>query len=132
MRKASRDDARRLRQTMTNAEVILWSVLRRRATGWKFRRQFIIGPYIADFACVAAKLVVEVDGATHGAEARDRDAVRTSWLQRQGWVVIRVGNMDVYRDLDGVWRTIVDGLGPPPSPAARGLPPQAGQESVGR
>jgi very-short-patch-repair endonuclease len=52
--------ARRLRQDMTTAETILWQSLRSRGFGWKFRRQVPIGPYVADFVCIAAKLIVEI------------------------------------------------------------------------
>jgi len=122
--------ARRLRQNMTGAEVVLWQHLRGKSTGWKFRRQYPIGPFIADFACVAARLVIEVDGATHGSDARERDASRTQFLSQQGWRIIRFTNPEIYSELDGVWRKIVEVLGPPPSPAARGLPPQAGEENT--
>jgi very-short-patch-repair endonuclease len=128
----SRKFARRLRKEMTAAEVILWAHIRRYATGWRFRRQHPIGPYVADFACVIAKLVVEVDGATHGADEASRDAVRTRHLEAQGWAIIRFSNTDIYRDLDGVWRKIVEVLGPSPAPIPRlrrVLPPQAGEEN---
>lgn len=131
----SRLHASRLRQNMTEAEVILWTFIRRRATGWRFRRQHPIGPYIADFTCVPAKLVVEVDGATHGSENRAYDEQRTRFMEARGWRVIRVSNLNIYENLDGVWRTIVDALGPPPAPIPRlrrVLPPQrAGEETSG-
>lgn len=104
----SAKQARTLRSNMTRAEVILWQCLRRRQLGgFRFRRQVPIGPYIADFACHEAKLVVEVDGATH-AESHDvkRDARRTVFLGQEGWHVHRVWNTDIYNDLRGV----LDGL----------------------
>ncbi len=127
----SRAFARDLRKNMTRAEVILWSMLRRKETGWRFRRQHPIGPYIADFACVAAKLVVEIDGVTHGSAAKPHDDARTRYLERAGWRVLRVGNTDVYRELEGVWRKIVEVLGPPPPPpcASRVPFPQPGEET---
>jgi very-short-patch-repair endonuclease len=96
--------ARRLRRQPTIAETKLWARLRRRALmGVKFRRQAVIGPYVADFAAFAERLVVEVDGGTHGRdEERARDRVRTAWLEREGWRVIRVRNEDVYRRMDAV------------------------------
>ena len=124
----SRKFARRLRKEMTDAEVILWAFIRRNATGWRFRRQHPIGPYVADFACIAARLVIEIDGATHGADAASYDAARTRHLEVAGWRVLRVGNLDVYRELDGVSRKIIDVLGTPPSPPSAVLPPQAGEE----
>ena len=65
----------------------MWALLRGRRLGVKFRRQHPIGPYVADFACVSARLVVEIDGDTHIAaydEHRDR------WLESRGWRVMRV------------------------------------------
>jgi very-short-patch-repair endonuclease len=107
--------ARSLRQNMTKAEVILWVHLRKRAMqGARVRRQHPIGPYIADFTCPAAKLVVEVDGATHSTtEELAYDARRTKYLEQQGWTVIRVSNTDIYENMDGVWRLIAARLAPP-------------------
>lgn len=115
--------ARALRQNMTRAEVILWMHLRRRALdGARFRRQHPIGPYIADFTCPAAKLIVEVDGATHSTpEELAYDARRTKYLEGEGWIVIRVSNSDIYNNIDGVWRTVAAQLAPPPR-VARHLP----------
>ena len=96
--------ARTLRKQMTNAETILWSRLRRGALGGhRFRKQHPVGPYIADFACVAAKLVVEVDGDTHGADAAVvYDCRRDVYMNGQGWRVLRVTNEDVFKRLDDV------------------------------
>lgn len=115
--------ARALRQNMTKAEVLLWLQLRRRAlNGARFRRQHPIGPYIADFTCPAARLVVEVDGATHSTrEELEYDARRTRYLESKGWTVIRVNNIDIYENMDGVWRMIAAQLAPPPRDA-RHLP----------
>ena len=98
-----------LRQRQTAAEARLWRVLRNgQLNGWKFRRQHPIGGANADFACVAAKLVVEVDGATHGAEAeRLRDERRTEALMRCGFEVLRIENVDVAENLEGVRETIL-------------------------
>lgn len=115
--------ARALRQNMTKAEVILWVNIRKRAlNGARFRRQHPVGPYIADFACPAARLVVEVDGATHSTpDELAYDARRTKYLEHQGWTVIRVNNSDVYENMDGVWRLIASRRAPPPRDA-RDLP----------
>jgi very-short-patch-repair endonuclease len=114
---------------MTEAEVALWTVLRRkRLNGRKFRRQHPIGPYIADFACVAAKLVVEVDGATHWTpDELVHDKRRTAFVEGQGWSVVRVTNLDVFENLNGVWLTIEREL--PPPAASPPPPPQAGEET---
>jgi very-short-patch-repair endonuclease len=113
----------RSRQSMTKAELLLWMQLRRRAlNGARFRRQHPVGPYIADFACPGARLIVEVDGATHWTpEQLAHDARRTRYLKQQGWTVIRVNNTDVYENMDGVWRTIAAQLAPP-ARCARDLP----------
>jgi very-short-patch-repair endonuclease len=115
--------ARALRQNMTKAEVFLWMNLRKRAlNGARFRRQHPIGPYIADFTCPAAKLIIEVDGATHSTpEELAYDARRTKYLENKGWTVIRVTNTDIYENMDGVWRAIAAQLAPP-SRFARHLP----------
>ncbi len=115
--------ARSLRQNMTKAEVILWMHLRKRAlNGARFRRQHPIGPYIADFTCPSAKLIVEVDGATHSTPGElAYDTRRTKYLEQQGWTVIRVNNTDIYENMDGVWRAIGVQLAPP-ARFARDLP----------
>jgi very-short-patch-repair endonuclease len=73
--------ARELRREMTTAEAMLWRGLRGRGVNAKFRRQMPIGIYVADFACVEAKLIVEIDGPAHaGAERQRRDEYRDAWL----------------------------------------------------
>ena len=101
--------AKSLRKDDTEAERRLWEELRgRRLNGFKFVRQLPIGPYFADFACRERKLVVEVDGATHGAESEMRhDERRTRFLEEQGWAVLRVGNLDVLTERNAVCDTIL-------------------------
>jgi very-short-patch-repair endonuclease len=82
---------RALRNNATREERKMWELLSRYRP--KFTRQLPIGPYIVDFACRQAKLVVEIDGGQH-AES-DRDIVRDQWLADQGWSVFRVWNSDV-------------------------------------
>jgi len=95
---------RLLRKNMTKAEVMLWSRLRGGSmNGLRFRRQHPIGPFIADFACIKAKLVVEVDGPSHWTEeGAAHDIRRTAFLRRSGWRQVRVSNEDVYENLEGV------------------------------
>jgi very-short-patch-repair endonuclease len=102
------DAARRLRRQPTEAEAALWRALRRLPLdGSHFRRQVPIGPFVADFACHAAKLVVELDGGQHTEdESVAYDARRTAWLQRAGYRVLRFQNADVLRDIDVVLDTI--------------------------
>jgi very-short-patch-repair endonuclease len=86
--------ARTLRKSMTAAERILWKNLRRNGLeGWHFRRQAPVGPYIADFLCTRAGLIVELDGAPHDREDQQlHDAVRDAWLTSQGYRVLRLPN----------------------------------------
>ena len=105
---------RQLRRDQTEAERVLWQHLRdRRLLGWKFRRQHRIGPYFADFACVEATLVVELDGSQHLTQQRHDDA-RTSFLETQGFRVLRFWNDDVLRDTEAVLATIAIALAPHP------------------
>ena len=73
-----------------------------------------IGPYFADFACFGAKLIVELDGGQH-ADSADHDAARTSFIEAQGYRVMRFWNSDVMSNLDGVVQSIADALSPSPS-----------------
>src|SRR5258707_208836 len=111
----SRALAKQLRRRMTDAEVILWSRLRRDAVfGNRFRRQHPIGRYIADFACARERLVVEVDGGTHFTPAEVAyDLKRDSYLNKRGWHVLRVTNQDIYKNLESVLESIVRLLPPP-------------------
>jgi very-short-patch-repair endonuclease len=105
-----RNRARSLRGTLTAAELILWSRLRRNAvSGCHFRRQHPIGPYIADFACLSVRLVIELEGATHGSDVElAHDACRDSYLRRRDFVVLRFWNHEIYENLDGVLNRIWD------------------------
>ena len=104
--------ARTLRRRMTDAELILWSRLRaRQLEGFRFRRQHPVAPYIADFACVAMKLIVEVDGGTHGTpDEIAHDRRRTRFLEAKGWTIVRCYNVDVYSNLGGVLIQIAEAL----------------------
>jgi very-short-patch-repair endonuclease len=94
---------------MTAPEARLWTVLRRRALGAKFRHQHPIAPYVLDFYCAAAKLGVEVDGAAHGMGCNSqRDARRDAWLRSKGIRILRLNAEDVMRNLDGVYRLLQD------------------------
>lgn len=100
--------ARSLRRNATEAERRLWSGLRRKTVeGFRFRRQVPLVGFIVDFACFEARLIVEVDGATHGADAEmARDRQRDSILQNGGFAIVRVNNDDVFNNLVGVLETI--------------------------
>ena len=88
---------------MTEPEVLLWSFLRGRQMGVKFRRQVPIGRFIVDFASFECRLVVEVDGLHHQPEA---DAERDAWITLRGWRVERFWADEVFRELDMVVSTI--------------------------
>ena len=95
--------ARKLRRKLTDAETMLWSRVRKDVHGIRIRRQHPIGPFIADFACVRARLVVEIDGATHSADVeRDYDARRDRYMRVRGWYVLRFRNDDIYDALGDV------------------------------
>ncbi len=102
------DRARDLRANQTDAER-LWSELRdRRLNGWKWKRQIPRGPFIADFYCADAKLVVELDGGQHAEDGDGvKDARRTRLLERAGLRVIRFWNGEVLRELEMVCETIL-------------------------
>ena len=101
--------ARTLRANETSAEQKLWDALRNRQLGGlKFARQVSIAPFFADFVCRNLKLIVEVDGATHGTpEELARDEAREAFLKAKGYRVFRVLNDDVYTNLDGVLHTLL-------------------------
>ncbi len=104
----SKQLARSLRRSQTDAEAKLWGHLRgRRLDGLKFRRQVPIVGYITDFACVDAKLIIELDGSQH-AEREEADAIRTAALRLVGYEVIRFWNADVLKNVDAVLSTILD------------------------
>ena len=100
--------ARTLRREATSVERRLWSGVRRQQIGgFKFRRQVVLGALIADFACYEARLILEVDGATHSTEAElSRDTAREQALRAFGYAILRFTNDEVFRNLDGVLETI--------------------------
>jgi very-short-patch-repair endonuclease len=103
--------AQQLRQSMSPPEVLLWARLRvMRGEGPRFRRQHPIGPYVADFYCSAARLVIEVDGAVHGEDLQiAHDARRDAYMRELGYEVLRIPAYEIMRNADeaadGVVRT---------------------------
>ncbi len=92
--------AKSMRRETTKAEIVLWNRLRElNQRGYKFRRQHPIGPFIADFVHLSGKLVIEIDGATHGRDSRPYDERREEYLRERGWTVVRYWNLDVYADV---------------------------------
>ena len=99
--------ARELRSRMTDAELLLWRHLRRRQLdGRKFRRQHPLGPYVVDFVCLEARLVLELDGGQH-AEQVGRDQRRDAWLGERGFRVLRFWNHDVLLRTEAVLEVIL-------------------------
>ena len=104
--------ARGLRRSMTEVERVLWYGLRRSQLGWRFRRQHPIPPYVVDFACLEARLVVDADGGQHALP--DEHELRDEELRRKGWRVLRFWNNDILGNRAGVLQTIAAALGLPP------------------
>ena len=115
--------ARKLRREQTQTEKVLWVHLRSSSfREFKFRRQWPIGPFITDFCSIQAKLVVELDGSQHFANA-DYDKSRTHYLEDRGYRVIRFWDNEALANIEGVLTTILQQLqGPSPYPL-----PQAGE-----
>lgn len=100
--------AKHNRNNPTEAESYLWEMLRgKKMEGYKFRRQHIIGKYIADFICLSNSLIIEVDGGYHGTQEQQHDdAVRTAFLEEQGYKVIRFKNEEIIANTDVVLKEI--------------------------
>ena len=123
MRSARRthNQAKALRGAMTRSEVLLWVRLRARTNREpNFRRQHPIGPYITDFCCSTARLVIEVDGGVHEDDEQQlRDARRDAYMNERGYRVLRIDARAVFNDPDKVAADIrALALAPPPSRSA--------------
>jgi very-short-patch-repair endonuclease len=105
-----RSRAKQLRSNTTEPEQLLWKALKKVPVyGTQFRRQVPIGPYVADFACLKARLLIELDGAQQH-DVAHKDAQRTLWLEKEGYRVIRFWNSELTGNLDGVLDTIYSAL----------------------
>ena len=105
------ENARNMREHPTEIERLMWSLLSANKFGVNFRRQHIIGDYIVDFDCLSKGLIIEVDGEYHNAdEQKEIDAIRTQWLEKQGFTVIRFTNEQVTNNMDYVIQTIENRL----------------------
>ena len=103
--------ARENRQHPTEAESLLWNHLRLNDWGLRFKRQHIIGDYIADFVCLSHKLIVELDGGYHQLACQQiSDAQRTQWLEAMGYRVIRFTNQELFNDINKVLESIEENL----------------------
>ena len=123
--------ARRLRRSMSPPETLLWQHLRQRPAGFKFRRQHVFAPYVADFYCTDTRLVVEVDGEVHGRGQQPvRDDARNGFMIENGYRVVRIRAAEILRDLDSVTAAIRAHAARPLHHSAlpSGPPPLAGED----
>ena len=98
--------ARTLRKEPAPAEVALWKLLRnKQLAGFRFRRQHVVEPYIVDYCCIQAMLIVELDGESH-LSTQSKDSVRTLYLESQGYKVLRVWNTVLGEDEEAVLEMI--------------------------
>lgn len=127
--------AREMRRNPTEAEAVLWRLLRaKRLAGWKFRQQQQLDSYIVDFVCFEARLIFEADGSQH--IDNDYDAERDAYLRAQGFRIVRYYNNDILARREAVLTSILDvlnsgatGVEPvPPLTPLPGPPPQGGRE----
>lgn len=99
--------ARHNRNHPTEAEALLWEHLRDNGIGQPFKRQHIIGDYIADFACLPRRLVIELDGGYHRQNRQqEADSMRTEWLESKGFIVLRFTNEELFRNINQVLNEI--------------------------
>ena len=106
---AGKQRARSLRRSMSLPEIMLWQFLRQKPEGIKFRRQHPSGPYVADFYCHEARLVIEVDGEAHGrGDAPQLDARRDQWFAEKGLVVLRIPATEIMRELNNATTAIME------------------------
>jgi len=125
--------ARKLRQNSTPAEKLLWNRLRaKQLGGLRFRRQQPIGPFVADFFCPIARLVIELDGLSHENKTQ-KDRERQTFIEAQGICVLRILNEDVHKNMAGVLETIAHLCQDTDDPAPNHLPgerPRKGRGTI--
>ncbi len=112
--------ARKLRSNPTEAEKQLWRYLRMaQFHGLKFRRQYVIDKYIADFVCLPKRIVIELDGGQHS-ETVTEDLLRTRAMEAAGFKIIRYWNNDVINNIEGVLQDLETHLNLSPPPEGEG------------
>src|SRR5688500_19319392 len=95
--------SRKLRRNMSPPEAKLWLLLRGSPSGVRFRRQYAVGPYVADFYCPAARLVIEIDGLTHDfSAAASHDERRDEHIRGLGLQIIRIPASEIFQDATAV------------------------------
>ena len=106
-----KENAKHNRAYPTQAEAIMWQLLKGKQFGVSFRRQHIIGEYIADLACLECKLVIEIDGGYHTSQQQqEADVLRTQWLNGYGFKVVRFTNEEVINTTETVIKRIKEYL----------------------
>ena len=106
-----KENAKHNRAHPTQAEAIMWQLLKGKQLGISFRRQHIIGEYIADFACLECKLVIEIDGGYHTSQQQqEADMLRTRWLNDYGFKIVRFTNEEVINTTENVMKRIKEYL----------------------
>ena len=121
--KATVDRARRLRREMSPPEAALWTLLRKRPDGFKFRRQHPIGPFVLDFYCPAARLGIEIDGVAHEmGNNPERDERKDRWMNEHRVRMLRINSEEVSRNVEGAVRQILVTCTDGPSTTLRVVP----------
>ena len=119
--------AKHLRKNLTGTEALMWSLLKGKRLGVKFRRQTPVGPYVVDFLCEEKRLIVELDGSQH-VERKAYDDRRTAYLEARGYRVLRFWDTQLFKEMDLVMGAIREAAGRSPHSARL----QAGTSPVGR
>jgi very-short-patch-repair endonuclease len=101
-----------LRRSQTPQEIILWSKLRNNNLGFKFKRQYSVGPYVLDFYCSSKKLAIEIDGSQH-IKNKEYDVLRSDYLAQFGIKVIRFWNSEINANIDGAILKVLNELNSP-------------------
>ncbi|WP_299328482.1 endonuclease domain-containing protein [Parasphingopyxis sp.] len=121
--------ARRLRREMTLPETLLWKQIRGKRLGHKFRRQYPIGPYIADFYCSSARLVVEIDGQAHDNAIRsERDVNRDRFFAENGYSVLHIRAAEILSNMEEALQVIASRVESPLHQPSAGPPPRTGED----
>jgi very-short-patch-repair endonuclease len=114
---------------MTDAETKIWQRLRaHRFQNLSFRRQLPVGPYVVDFVCLEARLIIEIDGGQHAVEEASYDQKRDAWLRAEGFRILRFWNNDVLKNLRGVLERVAEASQEPPPPSLT-LPRKGGGDA---
>jgi len=105
----AKEKRRALRHDAPPAEVVLWAKLRnRQLNGWKFRRQYSIAHYVADFCCPECRIIIEIDGPSHeGKEAEIYDQNRQHYFESLGFSIVRFSNQQIYHQLPDVLENLL-------------------------